>query len=142
MRRAILVSAFAFVLVAAAAVETSRASGAYTSLTAADFAACARACADDGICMAWSFERDNRCDLSAVVPATLNPTALATGLAARAPAFLQPRTPAVHAETIDASATAEPQTLPASTDEAPPVMEDDPTLLGGPLEDDLRLGLR
>jgi hypothetical protein len=142
MRRVILTTAFAISVIAAAAAESARSPGAYTSLTTANAAACARACADDGICMAWSFERDNRCDLSAVLPASLNTTALAAGIASRAPAYLQPRTPDVHVAAIEVTAAPEPQPLPAAADEAPAPEADDTALLGGPLESDLRLGLR
>jgi hypothetical protein len=124
------------VVTAAAATETPRA-GAYASLTTADAAACARACADDGICMAWSFHRENQCELSAVVLAP-STQALATGFAQRAPAYLRPRAPIVGA------APATPRTIEfASSEEAPPPEPppDDGVLLGGPEEGDLRLGL-
>jgi len=138
MRRTIVISALAFVVVAAAAAETVRSPGAYVSLTTADAALCARACADDTICMAWSFQRQNRCELSAVVPAALDANALAAGFAARAPMFLQPQTPVVQAE---AAIEAAPAPEVAEVGEQTPPPEDD-GLLGGPEEGDLRLGLR
>ena len=135
------------VVAAAAASETARTPGAYASLATRDAAACARACADDGICMAWSFRSDNQCDLSAVVSAPQPTQALAAGYASRAPAFLQPATPAVHAEPLEIVAPqAAPPPLVASLAEEAPVppepSEKDLVLLGGPLDGDLRLGLR
>jgi len=134
-RSAALVSAISFTAIAtvAAATET-RVAGAYASLTVANAAACARACLDDGICMSWSYHRDNSCQLSAVVAATSHSQALATGFAPRAPVFLQPRTPVVEAQSVNAREEAAPQ-RPAVAEEtllpqAPP--EDDLTLLGGP----------
>lgn len=134
---------FAGIVTAAAATE-SRAPGAYASLTVANAAACARACADDGICMSWSLYRDNVCQLSAVVAAASNSQALATGFAARAPAFLQPRTPVVEAQSVNTREETAPQSLAVAEEpslpETPPA--DDLVLLGGPEEGDLRLGLR
>jgi hypothetical protein len=130
----------------ATASEAPRAAGAYTSLTTRDAAACARACADDGICMAWSYHRESQCQLSAVVAAP-DPQALATGFATRAPAFLQLRTPDVHAEAGEPPPQPAPQFLAeapvADPSAAPPEPAfDDSVLLGGPGEGDLRLGLR
>jgi hypothetical protein len=129
----------AAIVTAAAASEAPR--GAYVSLTTSNAAACARACADDGICMAWSFHRENECQLSAVVAAELDQEALATGYSARAPAALQPRAPVIVAE---AAASLPPPLAAASSNETPPAIapkEDDGLLLGGPSEGDLRLGL-
>jgi hypothetical protein len=138
MRRAVFFAAITFI-VAAAAAETARTPGVYASLTTADAAACARMCADDGICMAWSFRRDDRCDLSAVVPAALDSNALAAGFASRAPVYLQPRTPVLHAAEVIELPAAYTHIAEVSEDEAPAA---DDELLGGPDADDLRLGLR
>lgn len=135
---------FAAIITAAAATETPRAPGAYTSLTTPDAAACARACAEDGICMAWTFRADNQCDLSAVLGATANPHAIAAGFSSRAPALFQHRTPIVQPTPLDTQAP-EPQHVTATdTEDAPnPALENDETmLLGGPLDGDLRLGLQ
>jgi hypothetical protein len=141
--RPALIAAVSFVAVtAAAASETTRAPGAYASLTTSNAAACARACAEDGICMAWSFHADNQCQLSAVV-GQASPQALAAGFASRAPTFLQQRAPAFQAE---APAQPSPPTMvEADAEEVPAPAEteqDDLVLLGGPGEGDLRLGLR
>jgi hypothetical protein len=131
----------AAIITAAAASETPRAPSAYTSLTTSNAAACARACADDGICMAWTFHADNQCQLSAVV-SQASQQALASGFASRAPANLRPSAPIVH---VEAPPSPPAQTIGAAAEEAPPVPEsheDDLVLLGGPGEGDLRLGLR
>lgn len=125
----------AAVITAAAATEAPRAPGAYVSLTARDAAACARACADDGICMAWSFQRDNQCQLSAVLAAP-DASALETGFATRAPTNLRPHTPVLHAAAVIEPTVISP---PAPLRAAPTVTADVGELLGGPEEGDLRL---
>lgn len=122
---------------AAVATEAPRAAGAYVSLTTRDAAACARACADDGICMAWSFQRDNQCQLSAVVAAQPDPTAIETGYASRAPEFLRARTPVLHAATVIQPQPVSPPPAPARV--ASTMTADVGELLGGPDEGDLRL---
>ena len=144
IRTSLFAIAAVAVVSAAAATETPRAPGAYASLTAADPAACARACADDGICMAWGFYRENQCQLSAVVTAPGAP-ALAAGFASRAPAILQPRTPVVQPESVEEMPTQPPAAAPHTDDEpvaAAAAELDESMLLGGPGEGDLRLGLR
>jgi hypothetical protein len=131
----------AAIVTAAAASETTRIPGAYASLTTTNAAACARACADDGICMAWSFHADNQCQLSAVV-SQASPQALAAGFASRAPAHLQPSAPIV---LVEAPPSPPAHNLEAAAQEVPPTPgshEADLVLLGGPGEGDLRLGLR
>jgi len=87
--------------------------------------------------MAWTFQRENSCALSAVVPAQLDQRALASGFASRAPAFLR-----THATAVQTAAS-EPIAAPAPQVSAPAVVAaDDGQLLGGPEEDQLRLGLR
>jgi hypothetical protein len=140
------VAVFLVAIVALAASETTRASSAYASLTTSSAAACARACADDGICMAWNFQRDNQCQLSAVVSGEPGPQALASGFAARAPASLRPQPPSIRAESL-MSAPVQIEPLPvieAAEPDAPGLTAevDDTVLLGGPGEGDLRLGLR
>jgi hypothetical protein len=127
-------------ITAAAASETKLAPGAYASLTEASAAACARVCAEDGICMMWSFHADDQCQLSAVV-SHASPQARATGYASRAPAQLQPATPVIQAEPLSQPS---PPIVEAGGQEVPAIeaREHDLVLLGGPGEGDLRLGLR
>ncbi|HYD72981.1 MAG TPA: PAN domain-containing protein [Candidatus Binatia bacterium] len=128
----------AAIVSAASAGETARLPGAYTSLTTTNAAACARACAEDGICMAWSFHAGDQCQLSAVV--SVQPIqALASGFSSRAPAALRPSTPIVYAEVAPQLAAQTPIVETPASIEAE---NDDLVLLGGPGEGDLRLGLR
>jgi hypothetical protein len=135
------VSLAAFFTVATAG-ETTRIPGAYASLTVSNANACARACAEDGICMAWSFHAANQCQLSAVV-SQAGPQALAAGFASRAPAQLRPSEPSVH---VEAPPSLPSHVLETAAEQVPPTTpephEDDMVLLGGPGEGDLRLGLR
>jgi hypothetical protein len=141
--RSVFLGAVSFAAVtAAAASETARMPGAYISLTTSNAAACARACAEDGICMAWSFHAENQCQLSAVVSA--EPVqALASGFSSRAPAALRP--PIVYAEAAPQAPFA-PQAAPETpAGEAPARVEAEENnlvLLGGPGEGDLRPSLR
>lgn len=139
----VIAAALTFGIAAASATEPLR-NGAYVSLTAASATACARACADDGICMAWTFRAENACELSAVMPASLPTGALASGFSSRAPGSLRQTTPApVIEETPPApiqstATTAEPESEPAITEAD---IDADAMLLGGPQEGDLRLRL-
>lgn len=143
LRSTCFAAAIALIVTGAAATETVRTSGAYVSLTTRDAAACARACADDGICMAWTFQRDQRCQLSAVVPSAMDSTALAAGFASRAPAFLQPR---VSLDRAERAPQPPPGFLVAAEAEASPPADagkdHDMILLGGPRDGDLRPGMR
>jgi PAN domain len=71
--------------------DTARPGGVYSSLTTADAAACAQLCAEDGICMAWTFRTapTRTCELKAVAPPPIAETGAHSGLSARAPAFAQ-----------------------------------------------------
>ena len=48
--------------------NVARPGGAFATIEAETAAACERACADDTLCMAWSFHA-NACELKAIVPA-------------------------------------------------------------------------
>ncbi len=134
--RTALFSALSFAVVVSAAAA-SEAPGIYVSLTAASAAACARACAEDSICMAWSFHAHNQCRLRATVPGQADAQAVAAGFASRAPTFLQQEIPIVHAAPVIADSPA-----PPSETAVVAKAEDSGELLGGPGEGDLRLGLR
>jgi len=135
----VLISALAFGIAAANATEPLR-NGAYASLTTTNAAACARACADDGICMAWSFRAESACDLSAVVPASAPEGALASGISSRAPVFALRQTTPPPAPMIEAAPAQNNAETPEAVD---PLAETDAelVLLGGPEEDHLRLRL-
>lgn len=136
--------ALAAIVTTAAAGEATRVPGAYASLTTSNAAACSRACAEDGICMAWSFHADNQCQLSAVVSAA-PVQGLASGFSSRAPAALLPGTSTVYAEAAPTPVIVQSTPkAPAEDSPAGAQGEDDGNLvlLGGPGEGDLRLGLR
>ena len=112
--------------------------GAYASLPARDAAACARLCADDSLCIAWSFQATNTCDLRATAPAA--PEGIANGLSRRAPGELRQSHPA---EALAAAPIAGPAMPIAEgagvAEQAGPTSQDedevDRMLLGGFVED-------
>jgi hypothetical protein len=133
----------------ASAVDPARSAGAYSVVAARDVDACARACANDGLCMVWSFRAGNSCELMATVPAS--PPAGVYGVSPRAPASIRQLTPVETPQTAKAADT--PRALPATDvaetpphvePEAPLPEEDTLALLGGPENETLRprLGAR
>jgi hypothetical protein len=68
--------------------DIARPGGAYSVLAAQTAEACARLCADDGLCMAWSFAAQS-CELKAIVPAPVAATGVISGVSTRAPASLR-----------------------------------------------------
>ncbi|WP_395645335.1 PAN domain-containing protein [Terricaulis sp.] len=118
--------------------NTARPGAAYMSSPAADSDACARRCADDGLCMAWTFQANRACDLHANVAAPVQAAGAYSGLSQRAPAFAQALAlapPAVNLSETKADVVA------ADTFAAPPQVEEAPEvagLLGGPDDGDLR----
>lgn len=118
---------------------SQRINGSYTSVTAHDAAACARACADDGLCIAWIRHADAACELMAIAP-TAPPAADAeTGIASRAPTFAAWPAPVVAATPVATLNVASAETSPQY-----PETEATLALLGGPDEETLRprLGAR
>jgi len=107
--------------------------GVYASSPSRDAAACARLCADDGLCMAWSYQADGACELRATVPQAQS--GVAFGLSRRAPA-LRTSVPDAPALEEPAAPIAEPTPEPA-TPLVTAASEDDLSgqLLGG-LEED------
>ena len=108
--------------------------GVYATLPARDSAACARLCADDALCMAWTLRPDNLCDLRATVPEA-SATGGTTGLSSRAPGGMRSWTQISNQAAATALAT-EPGAASAQAQRP----EDDISamLLGGP-DDDLPL---
>lgn len=76
---------------AVATVEpgVARPGGVYLTLQPTDPAGCASACAQDRLCMSWTFrlEPAPACELKAVIPHPVEDARAVSGLAARAPAF-------------------------------------------------------
>jgi len=124
--RALLISIVSALFFAAPAWAAS--AGAYATSEAANADACARRCADDGLCMMWVYKRPNICELRASVASNLE--ALAAGVSQRAPQFARTTTVVVAAPQAPAPA---PQPAPR---QAPHHV----ALLGGPEAD--RSGLR
>lgn len=141
----------AFSLMSALAAS-AHAAGAYAAREAHDAAVCARLCADDGLCLAWTFTEQNMCELRATAPAA--PLAGLSGFSSRAPASL--RQPSAN----QTATPAQPATRRAAIAEDPPIIEAPPVteaaldltessesgLLGGPASGTAslrpRLGLR
>jgi hypothetical protein len=73
----------------------ARPGGVYATPQADDPQACRQACADDALCMSWTFrlEPAPACELKAVIPAPVEDTRAISGLAARAPDFARLVTP-------------------------------------------------
>lgn len=69
-------------------IDTARPGSVFYRLETENAAACDRACADDGLCMAWDFH-DGQCELKAVVPAPQAAPGVISGVSARAPASLR-----------------------------------------------------
>lgn len=135
----------ALALGAALAAATSanatsqRVNGSYTSVTTRDAAACARACADDGLCIAWIRNADASCELMAIAPTAPPATGAEVGIATRAPSFAAWPRPASAPEPVVTLVVAAPEI--ASRE---PETEATLALLGGP-DDELlrpRLGAR
>lgn len=110
--------------------NVARPGGAYATVEAETPAACERICADDTICMAWSFQA-NTCELKATVPAAHAQDGVISGVSMRAPASLRVRFEAP-------AAVAPTATVADSGEDDPPVgapMPEDEismALLGGP----------
>jgi len=113
-------------------------SAAYASLPLRDAAACARACAEDGLCIAWIQRTQGVCELSATAPATWPTDGSAVGLSSRAPGFARLPSPMPSALSEAAPSAVSENTEPENT-----ASEDDPAyaLLGGPEEMALELRL-
>ncbi len=128
-------------LFALAFASEAAAVGAYASHTAQTPEACARICADDGLCVAWSLTAEGLCHLRATTPEA--PAGIASGFSQRAPAALRQAF-------VNLAPAAPPITeaTPSNSETAASMQggHDDGALLGG-LEPrgetaELRLGLR
>lgn len=110
--------------------DVARPGGAYTTVEAETPAACERICADDTICMAWSFQA-NACELKAIVPAAHAQAGAISGVSARAPASFRARYEAP-APTTSAAIVADVHEDDAPAGAPPPEDEISMALLGGP----------
>jgi len=119
------------------------AGAAYRTLPLANAAACARACADDGLCIVWVQRPQGGCELSATAPSAWPADGSAVGLSSRAPDFISlpsPTSPAASAAPEGTSGNAD---VAEVSDDAVTAEAEDYApgyaLLGGPDEDALRL---
>lgn len=70
--------------------NVARAAGAFATVEAASPALCERACEDDTICMAWSFQA-NVCELRATMPIASVREGVVSGFSRRVPAPVRAR---------------------------------------------------
>lgn len=126
---------------AAHEIDIARPGGVYARLAEENANACAQACGEDALCMAWTYNSaNNACELKAVTPAPQQQAGAISGLSARAPGFARlvssaqrhvaqaaPDAPQLRVTTL-ASFDAPPAPAPA-----PP--SDNSGLLGGPAGD-------
>lgn len=118
--------------------NVARPGGSYATVEAATSEACERLCANDTLCMAWSFNA-NACEFKAIVPAAIAQDGIVSGVSARAPASMRAR--------FEPAPPPAPPIVTASAQETPlaaarPEDEISLALLGGPeTEEDLRTRL-
>lgn len=110
-------------------LNLARLQGAYATAPVTNAAACARLCADDGLCIAWTLETNGTCSLTAIAAPGVAQTGAISGFSDRAPASLRApaalRPPPEPLRTTTAAIFAAPE---APAELAP----DDFALLGGP----------
>jgi hypothetical protein len=113
---------------------------AYQVLSVANAEACARACEDDGLCIAWTFTDVAACNLSAVAPHE-TPGEIKYGVSSRAPSFARalaemrgPTEPPAIAEAPEPA----PIHTEARTSEEAAFEAASLELLGGPEDETLR----
>jgi len=107
--------------------NVARPGGSFSTVQAETPAACERLCADDTLCMAWSFHA-NSCELKAIVPAAVSQEGMISGLSSRAPASMRARLELPQSPPTTAIVTDDLESISA---EAPPE-ETSLALLGGP----------
>lgn len=109
--------------------NTARPGATFATIEAETPAACERLCADDTLCMAWSFH-GNACELKAVVPPATAQDGTFSGISTRAPAALRARPEPQPLTALRDTTELEPELATA----APPPEDDiSMALLGGPL---------
>lgn len=137
-------------LAALAPAQAANQSSAYQVVSLPNSGACAHACEEDGLCIAWTFAANGVCSLSAVAPQQLT-TEAAAGFSTRAPSFARAQAemrgateqPVVVAEATPPPSAPAPAT-PSSHSGEMTYEEASLALLGGPEDDALRprLGAR
>jgi len=121
--------------------NVARPGGSYATVEAETPEACERLCANDTLCMAWSFHA-NACEFKAIVPTAIAQEGVVSGLSTRAPASMRARIePAQPAATL-AVVVGEREAMNTQSAAARPEDEISLALLGGPnTEEDLRVRL-
>lgn len=115
--------------------DVARPGGVYNLLTTATADACASACAEDGICIAWTYLPGGACELKAVAPTPVRSIGARSGLSARTPAALR-QADAMALSQLPAAPALRPQMLAESAPSAPIYGGvDDSGLLGGVQDD-------
>lgn len=113
-------------------LNLARLQGAYATAPAANAAACARLCADDGLCISWTLQANGVCSLTAIASPGIAESGATSGFSDRAPASLRApvvvRAPPPPPEPLRTTIAAF-FTLPEAPSELAP---DDLALLGGP----------
>lgn len=112
--------------------NTARPGGVYVSLAAEDAAACSHLCAQDDICMAWTYREKpaQACELKAVVTPAVAEEGAFSGLSGRAPDFTR--------RLAEATAPTPPQPPPAAMTPVSTRHGASEGLLGGPDDSTLR----
>lgn len=70
----------------------ARPGGTYATVSVDDAQACAHACSEDSLCMAWTYRSSGACELKAVVTRAVPTPEAVSGLSRRAPGFARGET--------------------------------------------------
>lgn len=105
-----------------------------------DSQACAHVCADDTLCVAWTFGGPGKCGLLAAAP-EVTEAGWVSGLSPNAPNFLRREAQVAPEATSAPQATPSEPSPPSEHAEAQPETEMETALLGGPEEGALRARL-
>ncbi|HWA00148.1 MAG TPA: PAN domain-containing protein [Caulobacterales bacterium] len=121
-------------------VDVAFQGGGYASLHGESAAACAQLCAQDNICMAWTFRaaQQGACELKAVIPHATPETGAVSGLSSRAPDFARQLAEAAPAKAPVAAVTRGAADVVAANASDPAAGAGPQELLGGPPDDELR----
>ncbi len=133
-----LLSSLAFGLICASATSALATGGAFRTIASQTAASCARECADDGLCIAWTLTADS-CALSAIAPTEWPQAATEVGLSTRAPSFAaMPQRPQILTPAPPETATQSEDSATHGDTDSATHGDTDYALLGGPAEGDLR----
>ena len=121
--------------------NVARPGGSYATVEAETPEACERLCANDTLCMAWSFHA-NACEFKAIVPAAIAQEGVISGVSPRAPASMRARFEPAQPEATLAVVADEHEAMDTPVAAARPEDEISLALLSGPdTEEDLRVRL-